>query len=95
MQNIEPLELYLDLPDNILPVSGHEIGLKGWLYFEHLGRVKWIFLLKKYENFFIFSCAFIVVKVKDVILWLRHIMEIRLVILERWYGPNFPMKYYK
>ena len=43
--NIEPSELYLDLPDNILPVPDHEIDLKGCLYFEQFFLV-FLLLLK-------------------------------------------------
>ena len=33
-QNIEPSELHLDQPDNILPKPDHEIDLKGCFYFQ-------------------------------------------------------------
>ena len=52
------------------------------------------FLIEDVLNFFL-SCALIIFKAKDFILWLGHGMEIRLTDQERGYGPNVPLKYYK
>ena len=46
--------------------------LEALLVWEITDSVKSFSYSRYFESFVIFSCAFIIVKVKDFILWLRH-----------------------
>ena len=48
---------------------------KTLLVWEITGSVKSFSHRRYFENFVIFSCVFIVVKVKDFILWLGHTVK--------------------
>ena len=70
--------------------SGHEVELKGCLYFEHLKKGEMNFLIDDILKFFIFPCALIVFEAKNITLWLEHTIGNKIDGLENMMWPQFP-----